>query len=185
MDSDTQTAIPIPGARGDAEISEVTLDALYDQHARSMYRYALAVLGSADDAEDAVSEVFVRVARDMKRLRRIGNLKSYLLVATRHAAFGILRSKRRREVLHEAICAEFATHASVALEDTAVDPVAMCEAFAQLPVDQREVLVLKVFDELSLREIAETVGTSINTVSSRYRYGIEKLRRVMEEQDNG
>jgi len=53
-----------------------------------------------------------------------------------------------------------------------------------LPVDQREVLILKIYDEMTFKEIANTVGASINTVASRYRYGIEKLREALEVSEN-
>ncbi len=62
---------------------------------------------------------------------------------------------------------------------------ALRQAFARLPTEQREVLVLKVFEEMTFKEIAETVGASINTVTSRYRYGIAKLRQTLKENGNG
>ncbi len=57
----------------------------------------------------------------------------------------------------------------------------MSRAFAELPTEQREVLVLKAFDGMTFKEIAQLVGASINTVASRYRYGIEELRRALED----
>ena len=54
-------------------------------------------------------------------------------------------------------------------------------AMEHLSADQREVLTLKIWGDLTFREIAETVGVSINTVASRYRYALEALRNVLEE----
>ncbi len=54
-------------------------------------------------------------------------------------------------------------------------------AMAQLPADQREVLTLKIWGELTFREIAETLGEPLNTVASRYRYALKMLRNVLEE----
>jgi RNA polymerase sigma-70 factor (ECF subfamily) len=54
-------------------------------------------------------------------------------------------------------------------------------AMEQLPVDQREVLTLKIWGDLTFRAIAETLGEPLNTVASRYRYALEALRKVLEE----
>jgi RNA polymerase sigma-70 factor (ECF subfamily) len=53
------------------------------------------------------------------------------------------------------------------------------EALQALPEEQREVVVLKVYDQLTFAEIGRTVRASVNTVASRYRYGLQKLRKVL------
>lgn len=161
-----------------AQTSEEMLEALYDTYAPALFRYALALLNSADDAEDAVQTVFIRVARECKRIKKIENIKAYLFTATRNAAYSILRSRQRRnEVSDEAL-------SGLAAEDTDDTPMAIQECLARLPVEQREVIVLKVFDGMTFEEIAKTVGESPNTVASRYRYGIEKLRHALESDRN-
>jgi RNA polymerase sigma-70 factor (ECF subfamily) len=55
----------------------------------------------------------------------------------------------------------------------------LAEAFATLPYEQREVLVLHLKGDLTFREVARLQGVSINTVPSRYRYGIDKLRSML------
>jgi RNA polymerase sigma-70 factor (ECF subfamily) len=50
-----------------------------------------------------------------------------------------------------------------------------------LPEEQRAVIVLHVFEEMKFREIAEVLGKSLNTITARYRYGIEKLRKMKKE----
>jgi len=156
------------------------LERIYDAHARQLYRYALAITSFSEDAEDAVQEVFVRLSRERGRMARTDNPQGYLFSAVRNAAYSILRSRRRREVLTEAFCAEFPA------EDLSDVPQsrAVCEALAGLPVEQREVLVLKVYDQMSFKEIAGTVGASLGTVTSRYRYGIDKLRKALEVTDD-
>jgi len=171
--------------RDKAETGQASLEHLYDQYAHALFRYALALVGSPEDAEDAVQEVFVRIAGEQKRSESIANVKAYLFAATRNAAYSILRSRRRRARLEQAMCAESeAGHpeeASARLSRSSV----LREVFAELPIEQREVLVLKIFDEMTFKEIAETVGASINTVGSRYRYGIERLRQALEEEHDG
>ena len=159
--------------------AEEMLEALYDEYAPALFRYALALLSSADDAEDAVQEVFIRVARECKRIGKIGNIKAYLFTATRNAAYSILRGRQRRNEVTDDELPELATESA---DDTFM---AIRECLARLPVEQREVIVLKVFDGMTFEEIARTVGESPNTIASRYRYGIEKLRRALEEDRNG
>lgn len=168
-----------------ADTGERLLEELYDTYSRPLFRYSLALTCSPDDAEDAVQVVFVRISSEWKRLIRVTNVKAYLFSAVRNAAFNILRGKRRRDALHESICCEFQANQQVEDGELRVDGRMLREALDDLPVDQREVLVLKVFDEMTFKEIADTVGASLNTVASRYRYGIDKLRQALEGSDNG
>lgn len=163
------------------DTSEAILEELYDQYARALFRYAVSLLGSTEDAEDAVQEVFVRVAREHKRLRKVKNTKAYLFAATRNAAYTALRSRHRKDKLHQVMREQFA--AEPARRQSQSEPLG--GAFAELPTEQREVLALKAFDGMTFKEIAQLVGASINTIASRYRYGIEKLRRALEEDQNG
>ncbi len=57
----------------------------------------------------------------------------------------------------------------------------IAKALAQIPEEQREVIVLKFFEELTFKEIASVCGISINTTTSRFRYGMKKLRSLWEE----
>jgi RNA polymerase sigma-70 factor (ECF subfamily) len=166
-----------------AETPEAVLDRIYDQYARQLYRYALAVTGSPDDAEDAVQEVFVRLARSIRRLPRVADLKAYLFSSTRNAACDILRARQRGGRLGEALQLE--ARVAGQCEVSSRDGSELCEAMLALPVEQREILVLKVFEEMTFKEIAAVLGVSINTVASRYRYAIGKLRGILEAQDDG
>ena len=164
--------------RDRANEAEPVLEKLYDGYAQPLFRYALALLASPEDAEDAVQEVFVRIARERRRLGKIGNIKAYLFAATRNAAYSMLRRQKRMDKLNEAACSDFLAKSASRSTGRSEE---LCEAFAKLPVEQREVLVLKAFDEMTFKEIAETIGTSINTAAGRYRYGIARLRQALEE----
>ena len=167
--------------RDTADTGEAVLEEVYDQYARALYRYALSILGSSEDAEDAVQEVIVRMARERKRLRKVRNLRAYLFAAARNSAYTILRSRRRRDGLHEAIRTDFFTTPAAGPDDRPIESAMLLRALAELPIEQREVLVLKVFDQLTFKEIAETVGGPVSTITSRYRYGIARLRQALDE----
>lgn len=170
--------------QGSGDILEIWLDTVYQQYSRSLYRYALTLTSSVEDAQDAVQEVFTRVSRARKRFMDVENVSAYLYSSTRNAAFTILRSKKRRDALHEAICVDLAVICAPNSKQMSATIISIRSAFAELTMEQREVLVLKILDQMTFKEIAETVGSSLNTVAGRYRYGIEKLRMFLERQSN-
>ena len=157
------------------------LERAYDLYAAGLLRYARALLGSTEDAEDAVQEVFVRLARDPRRLSSIEDLQRYLLRSTRNAAYEALRGRLRRNRLQEEVGVRL-SESPPESDDAQVETV--LAAFESLPPEQREVIALKVFQGLTFREIGKVVGKSQNTVSSRYRYAIERMRSEVGKTDD-
>ena len=153
--------------------------ALYDRLAVRLFNTARTMTDSLPDAEDTVQDLFVELARSRDRLARITDLDAYLFTMLRHA---VSRRRRRRDVDRRAIDAvarqraeagRFTTQPAELADD------ALTAAVAGLPPAQREVLALKVDGGLTFVEIAAVIGTSINTVASRYRYAIEKIRATL------
>ena len=161
------------------EAIEIWLRSIHDQYAAALYRYALALTCSVEDAQDAVQEVFARISRQPKRFTEVRNIRAYLYSATRNAAFTILRGRKRCEHLHEAICSDIAAVCAPDTRQMSATIMVIREAIAQLSIEQREVLVLKILDQMTFKEIALTVKAPMNTVAGRYRYGIEKLRKAL------
>lgn len=165
--------------QGSHEAIEIWLRSIHDQYAASLYRYALALTCSVEDAQDAVQEVFARISRQPKRFTEVQNVRAYLFAATRNAAYSILRGRMRCEALHEAICMDIAAVCAPETRQISATIIVIREAIAQLSIEQREVLVLKILDQMTFKEIAQTVKAPMNTVAGRYRYGIEKLRLAL------
>ncbi len=169
-------AVRAAGEREDASDREF-LEAMYDHFSRPLYRYARAILDSDDDAEDAISAMFARLARDMGGARRADDLRAYLFRSARHAAYDILRAKRRRVQLEQASVDNCEAASSMDPETDSLRTQLLA-----LPMEQREVVVLKVFEQMTFGEIAELLGKPANTVASRYRYAMDKLRRELTDQ---
>jgi RNA polymerase sigma-70 factor (ECF subfamily) len=160
------------------------IEKLYDQYGEALYRYLSIKLGSASDAEDVLQEVFCRLIRYSLRLRFVRRPRAFLFQVAGNEANRFLRNKIREQNELRSN-PDSASIAQLFLRSYA-GPEAQTErlvsaALARLPGDQREVIILKTFEGMTFREIAGICGESINTVASRYRYGIEKMRSFLEE----
>lgn len=159
-----------------AEGDPAAFAALYDRLAGRLYHTARTMTGSLPDAEDIVHDLFVELARCRDRLGRVADLDAYVFTMLRHA---VSRRRRRRDVDRRALDAigRQRTHAGRLQTPPAETPdEALTAAVAALPPAQREVLSLKIDGGLTFAEIANVIGTSINTAAGRYRYAIEKIR---------
>jgi RNA polymerase sigma-70 factor, ECF subfamily len=152
------------------------LATLYDAHAVRLYRYALVVLADHAAAEDAVQQAFAKLAGMGGRSHEIDSCDDYLRTAVRNECWRITEKRRRQPE-------ELETSSVVPLIE-AIDPNAIDEderrrvegALRALPAEQREVVYLKIYEGKTFQQIADWVGVSINTITSRYRYAMEKLR---------
>jgi RNA polymerase sigma-70 factor, ECF subfamily len=141
---------------------------LYDRYGAALYRYAVMVLADPAAAADVVQTVFVALVR---RRRVPDSEERYLRRAVRNECFTALR-RRRRDVLASAT----PLLEAVATGDRLDERLVLEQALRELPAEQREVVHLKVFEGMTLQEIANVTEESINTIASRYRYALEKLR---------
>jgi RNA polymerase sigma-70 factor (ECF subfamily) len=152
--------------------------ALYARDGAALFRAALAVVGSRADAEDAVQEVFVGLARGRAGLAAVGNLRAYLFTALRHAAAKTIARRRadRRAPLPDL--------AGVPAPEPRSPAAGLERALAGLPSARREVIALKIDAGLTFREIAAVLGVSPNTAASRYRYALAELRAALGGSDD-
>jgi RNA polymerase sigma-70 factor (ECF subfamily) len=145
---------------------------LYDELGAGLYRYAVMLLADAAAAEDAIQQVFAAMLR---RKGSIENEAHYLRRAVRNECYSMLRGRVRRKEedagpMLEAATAEMASHA---------ERLALEGAISQLPPEQREVVHLHVFEGWTFQEVADGCGESVNTVASRYRYALARLREAL------
>jgi RNA polymerase sigma-70 factor (ECF subfamily) len=160
-----------------SDLAEGRTDALshlFDLCGDELYGLALWRTGSQPDAEDAVQEVWLRLARAGRSLQRVENPRAYLFRMTRNAAADIL-SRRRESALDEVV----PIMVTVDDPDAAVDGSRASEMVRKLPPKQREAVYLRHLVGLSFREIAEICGVPVFTAASRHRLGIRKLRTLM------
>jgi RNA polymerase sigma-70 factor (ECF subfamily) len=150
---------------------------LYDEYGVSLYRYALMLLADASAAEDAVQQVFasllkgsgLRMEKDLHYLRRAVRNECYSTMR-RWQRTGRHQTGESESRLLESRIAEDAPDARLMLE----------RAIRALAPEQREVVHLHVYEGMTFQEIADEAKESINTIASRYRYAVAKLRQMLE-----
>ncbi len=160
--------------------STAALCRIYEKYQGIMLTVAAGLLNNVPAAQDVVHDVFVAFAQAPERLRLAGSLRSYLTTCVANLARDWLRADRRRALgptETEPQTDERATPLSRAIYEEELRRLA--DALATLPYEQREVLILHLKGDLTFRAIANARGESINTVQSRYRYGIDKLRFLL------
>jgi RNA polymerase sigma-70 factor, ECF subfamily len=141
----------------------------YDEHGPALLMFARTVAGEAAAAEDAVHQVFLRLLEG--RVPKPDDPRPYLFRAVRNAVLDARRHERGRSD------AGYEPWFEPAGPDE--DRERLEAALEELPADQREVVVMKTWGELTFEEIAGLLAISANTAASRWRYGLEKLRALL------
>jgi len=155
------------------------LAAIYDAYSAVVYHLLLARLANKERAEELLVDVFMALIQRGQGVAQIRDLRAYLLQVARNRA-----AQAHRKQHHNSPDTAIATVADEPVTE-ALDSIVIREALAELPAEQTEVVVLKVWHELTFAEIGQALDISPNTAASRYRYGLEKLRTILGETYNG
>jgi RNA polymerase sigma factor (sigma-70 family) len=157
---------------------------IYEKYIDDLLRVATSLLSDIQSAEDCLHDVFVNFAGTIDGSMIHSNLKSYLISCVANRARDQLRSKARQSTYQaEQLCSESVSTSPAKQIIDAEESARVFEALAELPYQQREVFVLRVQGQMRFRDIAGLLGLSINSVQSRYRYAIEKLRTILNEEN--
>lgn len=182
MSSDSPANLPLQVSQLCGQLAEGDLSALerlFDLTAARLVRYAETVSGRREDAEDALSAAMIKLARNPERLAAAEQPWAYFVKMVRNETLKLAESRRSRSQLVK-LLQSWRTRPKVWLlpDDDWREQVQA--AVKQLPPEQAEVVVLKIWEEMTFAEIAEVLGESVNTAASRYRYALEKLSRSLQ-----
>ena len=160
------------------------LERIYEKYKNDLLALAVYLMNDITAAEDAVHDVFVSFAQSVAKPYRIRNLKRYLMTSVAN------RVRSQQQYMQR--------HRTVGLENSELpgrnlsrperwlilneDLKLLDRALAQIPYEQREVITLYMQGGMSLREIARFQNESANTVAGRYRYGLNKLRSLLDSE---
>jgi RNA polymerase sigma-70 factor (ECF subfamily) len=162
--------------------SNEALRRIYEKYESDMLAVAINLAGDVHTGHDIVHDVVVSFAQSRHKLKLAGNLKSFLLTCVVNGVRDELRAKRRTfaAVNEQAVDAraDEPVQAVIATEDAQ----RLAAAMAELPYEQREVVLLHLRGGMNFKAIARLQDISINTVQSRYRYGLEKLRSLLDSE---
>ena len=157
---------------------------IYEKYEQDLLTLAMNLLGDRASGEDVVHDVFVKFTRSLESFRLTGSLKGYLSTCVANRARDMFRQRQRRKW----VALDETEHVEPRLADPLEDVIRseqlqqLAHALGQLSYEQREAIVLHVQGGLTFRQIANGSETSVNTVKSRYRYGMERLRSLMNSE---
>jgi RNA polymerase sigma-70 factor, ECF subfamily len=156
------------------------LGALFDLTSLRLVRFAVAVTRNQHDAEDAVQTALVRLAGRPQLLQPAACPWAYLLRMVRNEALVIARRKQRCRVTAD--LTDLVTLCRVDELEREESYRAVWSALRTLPPEQAEVVVLKIWEDMTFAQIGQILETSPNTVASRYQYAMARLTRRLASQ---
>lgn len=156
----------------------------YEQHGPALVAYASAILGDRNRAEDVLQQVFYKLLKGKMKVSEPE--KAYLFRAVRNTALSMTR-RSGREVSLDDGAAEHGERTARTGQGWFEAPAELSywnskleSAIRELPPEQSEALVMRIWGEMKFDEIASVLDISINTVASRYRYALARLRERMQ-----
>lgn len=159
------------------------LERIYDKYEAYLITVATALLNNTHAAEDVLHDVFVSFVKSADRIKIDGSLKAYLAVCIANAARNQIKKRQRDTLgLNEDHAIEASTPPPELSAIQEEQTVMLNCALAQLPYEQREVIILHLQGNMKFTEIAGLTNASVNTVHSRYRYGLEELRSLLNSE---
>jgi RNA polymerase sigma-70 factor, ECF subfamily len=161
-------------AQGNHDADHAGIASAYRDHAAALYKYAIMLTSDAAAAEDAIQQVFVKLMERNGPPSPVVFEGFYLRRAVRNECYRIMKRRRREPMDLNGRCILAPADAGAVNREEQ----AMIErALRRLPPDQREVIHMKIYEQLTFQQIADQLDESIHTVSGRYRYGMDKLRQ--------
>jgi RNA polymerase sigma-70 factor, ECF subfamily len=156
------------------------LRSIYEMYRDSLLILAITLSHDKNLAEDAIHDVFVTFAGNFADFNLNGNLKGYLNKCVANRVRDLLRTKKPNSLAAD-------DDFSAPLDVNEPGQLIVCNeqlsllisALAKLPYEQREVIVLHIYGRMRFGNIAKSIEVSVNTVKGRYRYGIKKLRSIL------
>jgi RNA polymerase sigma factor (sigma-70 family) len=183
------TAIQHAVDRSELDDGGRLLVTLFDEHAPSLVRLARLFVDDRDAAEDLVQEAFLRLARNLDRINDADKVAPYL----RSIVLNLARDHNRRGLVslrhHERMRTDADAEAVIASTrdvgddlQLAEDQRAVVDAVRALPRRQRDCVVLRYYVELSIADIATTLGLSVNSVKTHLQRAFARLEDELDAQ---
>lgn len=163
--------------------SSEALERIYEKYEIYLITVATGLLNNTHAAEDVLHDFFITFVKSADKVKLNGNLKAYMATCVANGA----RNKLKRRKLEPTALDDDTQFESPNFQPDLLavqqeETVILNRALAQLPYEQREVIVLHLQGSMKFTQIAKLRGTSVNTIRSRYRYGLDKLRSILNSE---
>lgn len=153
------------------------LDRLYDDHAQAVFALLMNITRREADTRDVLQELFIKLARSPGLLQGVRDERAFLLRLAHNLAIDQIRRRLTREKNCQSLADDLDSAFAVSGHpDESAFRLALAEALAELPAEQRAVVHLKLWEGMTFEQIASALALSVNTAASRFRYGLDKLR---------
>lgn len=156
---------------------------VYEKYKDFLLTLAKGLLGEQAAAEDVVHDVFVSFARSARQFQLTGSLRGYLATCVSNRVRDKIRARTRQA---EALDSLNPTISDLDNPEQCVieteELMRLRQAISQIPYEQREAVMLHLKGGLKFREIAKLQGLSVSTIHGRYRYGLDKLRTLLNSE---
>jgi len=156
---------------------------IYEKYKDYLLTLARALLNEKAAAEDVVHDVFVCFAQSVDKFQLTGSLKGYLAACVRNLAIDTIRLRKQHVqnlyAQNEARADSDSPEQYVMEEEELTQ---LRQALSQLPHEQREAVVLHLKGGMKFKKLAKLQGVTISTIHGRYRYGLYKLRSLLNRE---
>ena len=162
--------------RGDTRI----LGRIYEKYKNDLMTLATALLYNKTDAEDVIHDIFSGFVNSCGKLTVKGNLKGYLAACVANNIRNRTKSAQTYQQFElESIPDANQPELSVIFGE---ESQRLALALSKLPYEQRETVLLHLFMDIKFKAIASLQNVSANTAAGRYRYGLDKLRTLLNDE---
>jgi RNA polymerase sigma-70 factor, ECF subfamily len=152
---------------------------LVERHQRTMMKAALRITRDMTVAEDVVQETFIKAYQKLNSFEGRSSFKSWLYQITLNTARNKLRSNRKENLSLDGFVLSTEGHMEAHLHKASVFEMLKVEIDG-LPEKQRQAISLRVFDDLSFKEISEIMDCPYDTAKANYRHALLKLKSKLE-----
>lgn len=156
--------------KGNKDAWNMIIERYYDE----IYRFCLYLTGEESDSYDITQEVFLRFMKYITAYKD-KNLKGYLLMIARNMCCTYFQQRRITTDIETIELVEDNNQLKM-VEDKLV----LWKVLQKVPTEQREIVILRIYEELPFKSIAKLLGCNVSTVKSRYRLGIAHMRKWLE-----
>jgi len=155
---------------------------IYEKYAGDLLTLAANLLDDRSAAEDVVQDVFISFVKSVEKIRLRGSIKGYLTTCVANRSRDYIRKKNRQRTVavNEAEQITSNEPSPVQLVICSEELQKLSSAMLQLPYGQREAIILRLHGDMKFRQIAKFQNISVKTALSRYRYGLDKLRSILD-----